>query len=195
MGIQGLQGYSCLAWPSPQGVITEALLPSLMGSASASTVPILEPAGLGSAGHGGSSWQLLPEATLVAPSATSTWPQQPSAGGDSPAAAGAAYSAPLNRVLAQVGRQTANEFARALPPSPLTLSLPSRLLPALPTHAAEVRLPRVTKLLIPTALTLPPASGMQPLRPGGLSRKGKLRGQRWVRTQCQPAFLSCCIKS
>jgi len=47
--------------------IPEALPPSLMGSALASGGSILEPAGVGSTGHRGSFWQLLTEATPVAP--------------------------------------------------------------------------------------------------------------------------------
>ena len=48
-------------------VITEALPPSLMGSALASRRSILDPAGIGSIRHGGSFWHLLTEATLAAP--------------------------------------------------------------------------------------------------------------------------------
>ncbi|KAK4810648.1 hypothetical protein QYF61_007385 [Mycteria americana] len=50
-------------------VITEALPPSLMGSALASSGSVLEPAGIG---HGGNFWHLLTEATPVAPPATKT---------------------------------------------------------------------------------------------------------------------------
>ena len=50
-----------------KSVIPEALLPSLMGSALASSGSILEPAGIGSVGHEGNFQQLLTEATPVAP--------------------------------------------------------------------------------------------------------------------------------
>jgi len=49
-------------------VIPKVLPLSLMGSALASGGSVLEPAGTGSVGHGGSFWQLLTEATPVAPS-------------------------------------------------------------------------------------------------------------------------------
>jgi len=48
-------------------VITEALPPSLMGLALASSRSIVESAGTGSIRHGGSFWQLLTEATSAAP--------------------------------------------------------------------------------------------------------------------------------
>jgi len=48
-------------------VITEALPPSLMGWALASSGSVLEPAGTGSVGHGRSFLKLLTEATPVAP--------------------------------------------------------------------------------------------------------------------------------
>jgi len=48
-------------------VIPEALPPLLMGSALASGGSVLEPAGIGSILHGGNFWQLLTEATPVAP--------------------------------------------------------------------------------------------------------------------------------
>jgi len=53
-------------------VLPEALPPSLMGSALASRGSVLEPAGIASIGHRGSFWQLLTEATPVAPT-----PQKP----------------------------------------------------------------------------------------------------------------------
>jgi len=54
-------------FPLLRYVITEALPPSLMGLALASTRSILEPAGTGSTRHGGSFSQLLTEATPIAP--------------------------------------------------------------------------------------------------------------------------------
>jgi len=48
-------------------VIPEALPPLLMGLALASGGSILEPTGTGSVRHGGSFWELLTEATPVAP--------------------------------------------------------------------------------------------------------------------------------
>jgi len=48
-------------------VIPEVLPLSLMGSALASGGSVLELAGTGSVGHGGSFWQLLTEATPIAP--------------------------------------------------------------------------------------------------------------------------------
>ena len=48
-------------------VIPEAPPPSLMGSALTSGGSVLEPAGIGSIRHRGSFWQLLREATSVAP--------------------------------------------------------------------------------------------------------------------------------
>ncbi|KAJ7408622.1 hypothetical protein WISP_120259 [Willisornis vidua] len=48
-------------------VIIEALPPFVSGSTLASGTSVLELAGIVSAGHGGSSWQLLTEATPVAP--------------------------------------------------------------------------------------------------------------------------------
>jgi len=46
--------------------MTEVLSPSLMALALASSESILEPAGVGSIGHGGSFWQLLTETNPVA---------------------------------------------------------------------------------------------------------------------------------
>jgi len=54
-------------FPLLKYVIIEALPPSLMRSALASGGSVLEPAGTGSIRHGGSFWQLLTEATPVAP--------------------------------------------------------------------------------------------------------------------------------
>ena len=53
-----------------------------MGSASASGGSVLDPAGTGSVRHGGSFWQLLTEATPVAPlsPATKTLPGKPNTG-------------------------------------------------------------------------------------------------------------------
>ena len=48
-------------------VITEALPPSLIGLALASSGFVLEPSGTGSIGHGGSFSQLLTEAAPMAP--------------------------------------------------------------------------------------------------------------------------------
>jgi len=48
-------------------VIPEALPLSLMGLALATSVSVLEPSGIGFTRHGGSFWQLLTEATPVAP--------------------------------------------------------------------------------------------------------------------------------
>ncbi|GAB0208824.1 mitochondrial enolase superfamily member 1 [Grus japonensis] len=57
-------------------VITEALI----GLALARGGPVLEPAGIGSVRHRGSFWQLLTEATPVAPPATKTLPRKPNSG-------------------------------------------------------------------------------------------------------------------
>jgi len=57
---------ACL-FPLFKYVITEALLPSLMGSALASGGSVLEVAGIGSIRNGGSFRQLLTESTPIAP--------------------------------------------------------------------------------------------------------------------------------
>jgi len=59
-------------------VIPEVLPPLLMGLALASSGSVLELAGVGCIGHGGSFWQLLTEATLVA-LCSKTLPCKPSA--------------------------------------------------------------------------------------------------------------------
>jgi len=57
----------CSFSPLLKYVITEVLPLSLMGSALASGGSVLEPAGIGFIRHGGSFWQLLTEATPIAP--------------------------------------------------------------------------------------------------------------------------------
>jgi len=57
----------CRVFPLLHCVIPEVLPPSLMGSALASGGSVLELSGTGSVGHRGSFWQLLTEATPVAP--------------------------------------------------------------------------------------------------------------------------------
>jgi len=59
-------------------VIPEVLPPSLVGSALASSGSVLELAGFGSIGHGGSCWHLLTESTPAAPPLAKTWPRKPS---------------------------------------------------------------------------------------------------------------------
>ncbi|KAM9616085.1 uncharacterized protein ACIBXB_020459 [Morphnus guianensis] len=56
-----------LFFPLLRSVIPEVLPLSLMGSALSSSGSVLEPAGIGSVGHGGSFWHLLTESTPVAP--------------------------------------------------------------------------------------------------------------------------------
>jgi len=53
------------------------LPPLLMGSALASGVSVLEPAGIESVGHRGSLYQLLTEATPVAPLLPKPWHANP----------------------------------------------------------------------------------------------------------------------
>jgi len=69
--------YCSFLFPLLNYVIPEALPPSLVGSALASSGSVLEPAGIGSIGHRGSFSQLLKVATAVAPPATKALPHKP----------------------------------------------------------------------------------------------------------------------
>ena len=69
--------FSCSFIALLKYVIPEVLPLSLIDSALASSRSVLEPAGIGSIRHRGSFWQLLTEATPIAPPATKTLPRKP----------------------------------------------------------------------------------------------------------------------